>query len=130
MKTDVGCNRYILDGKVPVPCEDLLTWAHWIETDANRIVKQEYVGPVWVSTVFLGLDHNFLRPNGPPMLFETMLFRDANDIDRAQWKRLGWKHHHPEHVSIDDAPSYRSSTWELALEAHEEAVAWAKKRLQ
>jgi hypothetical protein len=28
---------------------------------------------VCVSTVFLGLDHNFLR-TGPPVLFETMIF--------------------------------------------------------
>lgn len=132
MKTNVGSGCYILNGKIPEPCEDLITWARWIDSDKNFVVKQEYVGRIWVSTVFLGLDQNHLRylhPNDPPLLFETMLFRDANDIDRAQWKRLGWKRNHALHVSIDNAPSYRTSTWELALEQHAEAVAWAKARM-
>jgi hypothetical protein len=64
--------HYILeDGKV-VPV-DLLTWAKWVEKSYNRIVKQETVGRYWVSTVFLGLDHNF-DPTGAPILWETMAF--------------------------------------------------------
>lgn len=122
--------RYILDGKVPVPCEDLLTWAEWIENGhEQRIVKQEYVGPFWVSTVFMGLDHNFLEI-GPPRLFETMIFRDANDDDLHEWIKRGWSTKGcPEHLSVDDAPVYRTSTWELALEQHTEAVMWAREHL-
>jgi len=105
--------RYILHGKIPVPCEDLLTWARWIEDHwRDRIVRQEEVGNLFVSTVFLGLDHDWSF-EGPPMLFETMVFR--NDTDPRE--------------SVDDAPFQRSSTWELALECHAEAVAWARERL-
>jgi hypothetical protein len=128
MKRGPHNGRYILDGHIPVPCEDLLTWARWIEdADQQRIVKQEYVGPFWVSTVFLGLDHSFLDDT-PPALFETMVFRDPNDEDRREWTKRGWKSNCPPHISLDDAPGYRTSTWELALEQHAEAIAWVKER--
>lgn len=123
--------RYILDGKVPVPCEDLFTWAHWIEKGANRVVRQEDVGNLWVSTVFLALDHNWLC-DGPPMLFETIVFRDCTDADQEEMdataERHGWqKVACPTHIALDYA--VRTPTWELALEAHEEAKRWAKKHL-
>jgi hypothetical protein len=129
MDTDIG--RYILEGKVPVPCEDLLTWAQWVEEPKNRIVKQEYVGELWVSTVFLALDHDFLR-DGPPLLFETMVFRDSTEADQKEMdqvaERLGLeKIPSPRHIAIDYAE--RTATWELALEAHAEGKAWAKRQL-
>lgn len=40
------------------------------------VIAQEQVGPYWVSTVWLGLDHGFGRP-GPPVIFETMVFGDT-----------------------------------------------------
>lgn len=40
-----------------------------------KVVAQTEVGLYWVSTVWLGLDHNFF--GGPPLIFETMVF--AND---------------------------------------------------
>lgn len=37
------------------------------------------VGPYWVSTVWLGLDHNWTM-EGPPVIFETMVFsKDQRD---------------------------------------------------
>lgn len=69
--------HYILDENGEPKCigsgtEDMLRWVKCFE-DEKRIVKQEYIGPYQVSTVFLGLDHNF-RPEGPPVLWETMVF--------------------------------------------------------
>ena len=65
--------RYVLQGTEPVPEPDLLAWGEWFET-ADRIVKQTKVAPeIWVSSVFLGLDHNFWG-RGAPVLFETMVF--------------------------------------------------------
>lgn len=64
-------DKYILDGRTPVPC-DLLTWAKWFET-AERHVAKDVMGDVTVSTIFLGLDHNW-GGRGPPVLFETMIF--------------------------------------------------------
>lgn len=65
-------HHYILkDGKIiTVP---LLEWAQWIEERSNKIIEQTEVPGGTVSTVFLGLDHNFSN-SGPPLLFETMVF--------------------------------------------------------
>jgi hypothetical protein len=63
--------RYILDENGnPRPEPDLLKWTSF--GTANRIVARDQIGSVLVSTVFLGLDHNFLG-NGPPVLWETMI---------------------------------------------------------
>jgi hypothetical protein len=107
-RRDVNHGRYILAGKIPVPCEDLSTWANWIANCTARVVKQEDIGPYYVSTVFLGLDHNFGK--GPPLLFESMIFRD----------------HESHYESLECS---RTSTWELALEQHAKAVAWARRQL-
>jgi hypothetical protein len=52
---------YILNEKhEAVLTPDLMEWAMWIETSPLRTVKQSRgIGPYRVSTVFLGLDHNF-----------------------------------------------------------------------
>ena len=57
---------------------DLLTWGQWFETHrAERIVQQDDVSPaIRVSTVFLGVDHGW--GDGPPLIFETMIFRDGS----------------------------------------------------
>jgi hypothetical protein len=101
---------YVLDGKIPIPC-DLMTWAEWFEEHRDdRIVKQENVAQFWVPTVFLGLDHSW--GDGPPQLFETMVFDHSDSETRglACW--------------IERAP-----TWELALETHQRGVTWAKGQL-
>jgi len=38
-----------------------------------KIIKQTTYGDFFVSTVWLGLDHDFLK-KGPPIIFETMIF--------------------------------------------------------
>jgi len=63
--------KYILDGHEPVPCEDLLEWARWLET-ADRHVAETHIGTTRISTVFLGLNHQ--RGSGPPLIFETVIF--------------------------------------------------------
>lgn len=55
----------------PVPEPDLMAWGRWLGgSAAARRVAQTVVGAATVSTVFLGLDHNFMR-SGPPLLYET-----------------------------------------------------------
>ncbi len=45
---------WILDAdKRPVKTDDVLVWGRYFET-ADRVVKQEMIGDVRVSTVFLG----------------------------------------------------------------------------
>ena len=92
---------YMLEGTVAVPCEDVRTWAKWFET-ANRHVAKNQIGAVRVSTVFLGLDHSF--DEGPPLLFETMIFGGTHDEE--QW---------------------RYATWDEAVAGHRKAVALVKE---
>lgn len=63
---------YILKGKKPVPVEDYIEWAKWWETH-DRAVAKTTIGNMLISTVFLGVDHNFSM-RGKPILFETMVF--------------------------------------------------------
>lgn len=72
-------DHYILKGREIVKA-DLLTWGKWLEENREaRIVKQEDVGAYWVSTVFLGLNHQY--GEGPPLLFETMVFEKGESSD-------------------------------------------------
>ena len=64
-------SRYILDGREPVLCPDLMEWGKWMQT-AERTVAKTVVGANLISTVFLGLDHSYT--GGVPILFETMIF--------------------------------------------------------
>lgn len=47
-----------------------------------KIVQQEDVGPYWVSTVWIGVDHNFFD-SGPPIIFETMVFAGSAHKDKT-----------------------------------------------
>ena len=69
-------DHYILDGKKPVPCEDLLTWARWM-ADTDRRIARTIQDDVIVSTVFLGMDHGYGRK---PILFETKVFFDGQPV--------------------------------------------------
>lgn len=57
--------------KLAVPCTEQ-EWMLWFGS-ADRQVAFDKVGPLEVSTVFLGLDHRHVGP-GDPLLFETMVF--------------------------------------------------------
>jgi hypothetical protein len=79
---------YILDatGK-PVPATNLLRWGEWFER-ANRTVEKDEIDGHFISTVFLGIDHNFLG-EGPPILWETMVFDpDGKALDQIRYNSL------------------------------------------
>ena len=59
----------------------LATWARLMDDEGYRVVEQTHIGRFWISTVWLGTDHNFGL--GPPMIFETMVF-DATVSDRGR----------------------------------------------
>jgi hypothetical protein len=94
--------EYILKDKKIIPV-DFTTWAKWFET-ADRHVGNNHLRAIHVSTVFLGIDHNF--GEGEPLLFETMIF--------------GGKH---------DGYQDRYSTYEEAEKGHEKALELVKKSL-
>lgn len=68
-------DKFILDGHTPVPAT-LMEWANWYQTGERRVAQDEING-VRVSTVFLGLNHAW--DDGPPLLFETMIFGGEHD---------------------------------------------------
>ena len=65
-------------------CHDALTWATWFETADRQIAQTVIDEDTVVSTVFLGMDHNWA--GGPPVLWETLVFGGALDgtMDRYQ----------------------------------------------
>lgn len=96
---------YILDAQHRViQTEDLAEWSSFFSHFENRVVKQENIGNLRVSTVFLGLDHDW-STTGSPLVFETMIFVDSGYAE----------------IYCD-----RCSTWDEALSMHEKAVEHAK----
>lgn len=79
--------RYVLVDKVAVAEPDLMKWAKIFES-GNRHVATDTIGDVRVSTVFLGLDHNF-EEEGPPLVFETLIF--GGPCDGGMWRYSTWK---------------------------------------
>lgn len=67
---------YDREGK-PIP---LPQWGFLVGTDYGR-VGNDMVGDVRVSTVWLGLDHSI---DGPPIIFETMVF--GGPLDGERWR--------------------------------------------
>jgi hypothetical protein len=94
------------DNETAIPCS-IEEWGNFLE-DARgtkrRIVKQEYIYDKFISTVFLGLNHNW-SSKGTPLIFETMIFNDNNGCEEY---------------------CDRYSTWDEALIGHEKAVQWVK----
>lgn len=76
---------YILDGYKAVRA-GASRWARWSET-ADRAVDSTQVGTGRVSTVFLGLNQNF--DDGPPLLFETMVFGGTLDGEMERYTTWG-----------------------------------------
>lgn len=95
-------DSYILDeNKITHPAT-MEEYAEWYGAQGNNIIRVGYAESATkqVSTVFLGLDHNWNEGNRP-LLFETMVF--PNDSD-----------------SSEDELCERYSTWDEALAGHKE----------
>lgn len=83
-------DHYVLDEAGEPKVVDLLVWAEWFEhAHDERVVLQTAISRrgrrviewplhlrghgIGISTVFLGLDHNW-NEDGPPVLWESMIF--------------------------------------------------------
>jgi hypothetical protein len=97
---------------------DLMTWAYWLEKGrAQRVLAQEELeGGYWISTVFLGLNHQY-NPKGSPLWFETMIFAPP-DGKPLELIRPGYIPKHGPEVFCD-----RYTTLAEALAGHESAKA-------
>lgn len=98
---------YTLDGKTAVPVEGgVLEWAkassarmHAIEADGDdpwRVANTDLTDGSHVSTVFLGLNHGW--GDGPPLLFETMVFDGPCDGDQERCST--WEQAEAQHASV------------------------------
>lgn len=103
MNEDSYHGMYRLVGKVPVPCKDAHEWAQAWKED-RRVARTQINPEVSVSTVFLGLDHNFDVEDEIPVLFETMIFGGKEDQFQS-----------------------RCHTWEEAEVMHENACELARE---
>lgn len=98
---------YDLDGNLI----DIRTWLRMLEDLSLRRIAEDDIdlpggGVARVSTVWLGLDHNWLG-HGPPLIFETMVFFEADNYG-------------------SDDFCVRSATRETALDAHALGIRWAQ----
>jgi hypothetical protein len=110
---------YKLIGKLVVPCFDILEWARWYET-ADRVVGKTQVGPLTVSTVFLGLDHGWGKRS---RFFETMVFGDRTKmVELVPGKKRLFR-------STPGNYEVRYETWAEAEAGHQTACAWAQEQL-
>lgn len=95
---------YILAGHKTVPVEDVLEWGEWFGKAGvvgRRVAETTLPDGRWVSTVFLGLDHNL--GFGRPKLFETMVFGSREG-------------------PLDEEGCWRYETWEEAEVGHQRVV--------
>lgn len=80
----MGLDKYRRDGTLyPEGDAGLLEWAADLEKGC-KVARSRTIYGEKLSTVWLGLDHNF-GGEGPPLIFETMLFMKSNKND-LQWR--------------------------------------------
>ena len=92
---------YRLVGHTPVPCQNHKEWAQTFGK-TNRQVGLTHIGDTQISTVFLGLDHSFSWQNGPPILFETMVFTKNGTLDYDYERCSTWAEAEQQHQRIVD----------------------------
>jgi len=103
----------------PVPVHDLMEWSRFFENAEARRVAQTSIHGLWVSTVFLGLDHGW--SGGQPILFETMIFRDEKHAPpEIYFEQIqNWAHDY----------QMRYATWDEAVRGHETVVTTIREGL-
>ena len=94
---------YLNDDHSVMPCSSSLWSIQFEEMKKNdtRHVNVDEINGCRVSTVWLGLNHNFFNEE-VPLIFETIIFNENSDS-----------------IYMD-----RYSTWEEAQQGHEKAIQW------
>lgn len=79
---------YKLVDQEVIPVDDVIEWGAWMEEtreNDGRRVGSDNVNGHWVSTVFLGVDHQY--GDGPPLVFETMVFPSEENMREEYMER-------------------------------------------
>lgn len=102
-----------------LPVNSIREWAHFMESP-QRDIQLDQVGDYRVSTVFLGLNHQFSAdPKAPSLWFETMVFGPAEEREI-----FGKKHLIPTGLW-----QQRSTTLAQAKQAHQTGRLWLAEYL-
>lgn len=99
---------YKLDENKNVIPSSLEEWASFIEGDLPTNYRQagrDVINNMTISTIFIGLCHNYNPRSKIPIVFETMIF----DIEGK------------------DIYQERYSTWKQAEKGHQRAIQWLKE---
>lgn len=94
---------WVLEGR-ETKTADLSTWATFFNDDSARTVGREVMpgegdSHITVSTVFLGIDHNW--GDGRPLLFETMIFGGPHN--ESMWRYTTYDEAEAGHQRVVDA---------------------------
>lgn len=106
-------HAYILKGREIVRVS-FLEWADWFGRSTERFIVSAAVGPLTVSTIFIGIDHNYLR-TGPPLVFETAILEF--DVDGAHVFEM-WRY-----ATYDEAEAGQRVACSIAEQMVAEAAA-------
>ena len=74
---------WVLDGHEVRPVDDVVAWGQWFHTANRQVAHTALPSGTSISTVFIGLDHSFR--DGPPLLFETLVFGGACDGEMSRY---------------------------------------------
>jgi hypothetical protein len=121
--------HYRLRGREIEEVYSLKEWARWFEKSDRRVALTQLPDGIEVSTVFLGLDHNF-GMNGPPILFETMVFGPAEETSifgriRMSRPELNIEGAFARYATYDDAEAGHARIVKLMTDAIGEIAAQA-----
>lgn len=106
---------------------DMMEWAHWFET-ADRHIGLTVTEFHTISTIFLGLDHRFGFGNGPPILFETMVFdKEGHDSPLVDFP-VHTSHDCMRYSSLDDAEAGHAAMVRRYLKMEAEAASASMQR--
>jgi len=78
----VKIDKYILKDKQAILCEDVKTWGEFMENQ-DRVVKKTEFGDIYISTVFIGLNHSL--EDNKILLFETLVFKGPLDSEMERY---------------------------------------------
>jgi hypothetical protein len=92
---------------------DVMRWAELFGDPQYKRVALHWIRGWMVSSVWLGLDHNFF--GGTPLIFETMVFPPGDEADRHGV----WSENYQERYPSEAA----------ALAGHDRALAWIREKL-
>jgi hypothetical protein len=109
----------------------LRQWGILHDREAYRVLANDYLdeGNIWISTVWLGLDHNW--EGGAPLIFETMSFvhmtPDQLDERRRVWREMNLRERD---FPWNDLDCERYSTEEEARDGHRQMVDSLRMRVE